>query len=65
MVLHHHLDRFKIVEDEVSVVQDALRPVLIDSLKSRKGYGITDCHPQTLNVDHALNREVHCSKFIV
>ncbi len=37
MVLHHHLDRLKIVEDEDSVVQDALRPVQLDSLKSRKG----------------------------
>jgi hypothetical protein len=54
MVLHHHLDRLKIIDDEVSVVQDALRPVQLDSLKSRRGDRITDCHPQTLNVDHNL-----------
>ncbi len=54
MVLHHHFDRLKIVENEDSVVQDALRPVQLDSLKSLRGDRITDCHPQTLNVDHAL-----------
>ncbi len=40
MDLHHHLDRLKIVENEDSVVQDALRPVQLDSLKSRRVTGL-------------------------
>jgi hypothetical protein len=49
---------------EISVEQAALRPVQLDRIRSRKGDRITDCHPQSMNVDHALNREVHGGKFI-
>ncbi len=44
---------------KINSEQVALRLVQIDSIRSRKGDRISDCHPQSLNVDHASNRGVH------
>ncbi len=59
MVLHHHLDRSRKISGKINVEQAALRPVQLDSFRSRKGDRISDCHPQSLNVGHASNRGVH------
>ncbi len=59
MVFHHHLDRRKNISEKINVDQVALRPDPLDSLRSRKGDRISDCHPQSLNVDRASNRGVH------
>ncbi len=47
------------MRSKINVDQAALRPDQLDSIRSRKGNRISDCHPQSLNVDRALYREVH------
>jgi hypothetical protein len=59
MVFYNHLDRRKNISEKINIDQAALRTDPLDSLRSRKGDRISDSHPQSLNVDRALNREVH------
>ncbi len=64
MVFHHHQGKLDVSSKYINVDQVALRLDQLDSLRSRKGDRITDCHPQSSNVDYALNREVHGSRIL-
>ena len=64
MVFNHHQGKLDLSSEYINVDQVALRLDQLNSIRSRRGDKISDCHSPYLNVDYALNREVHGSRIL-